>query len=133
MWTTRRPSIEGRPVDDRTDQYALACAAFELLAGEPPFRREQGLAVMYAQLSAPPPSLARPAPGLDPAADEVLARGLAESPAERFASCSEFTDALRAALGLSSYHSGAGHQPAPGGTATVIADHGPGTQRPESW
>ena len=28
--------IQGRPPDGRTDQYALACAAFELLAGAPP-------------------------------------------------------------------------------------------------
>ena len=31
--------IEGQPVDGRADQYALACAAFELLTGAPPFRR----------------------------------------------------------------------------------------------
>ena len=30
--------IEGLPVDGRADQYALACAAFELLTGAPPFR-----------------------------------------------------------------------------------------------
>ena len=47
--------IEGKPVDGRADQYALACAAFEMLTGAPPFRREEALAVMYAQLSEPPP------------------------------------------------------------------------------
>src|SRR5207248_11655309 len=46
--------IEGGPVDGRTDQYALACAAFELLAGEPPFERDQEKAVTFAQLSVPP-------------------------------------------------------------------------------
>jgi serine/threonine protein kinase len=46
--------IEGRGVDGRADAYSLACAAFEMLAGEPPFRREQSLAVMWAQLSARP-------------------------------------------------------------------------------
>jgi serine/threonine-protein kinase len=33
--------IEGRPVDGRADQYALACTAFELLTGEAPFQRDQ--------------------------------------------------------------------------------------------
>ena len=44
-------------MDGRTDVYALACSAFEMLSGEPPFRRDEGLAVMYAQLSDPPPPL----------------------------------------------------------------------------
>ena len=43
--------IEGRPVDGRADEYALACSAFEMLCGEPPFQREQGVSVMYAHLS----------------------------------------------------------------------------------
>jgi serine/threonine protein kinase len=49
--------IRGRPVDARTDEYALACAAFMLLSGEPPFPRDEGLAVLYAHLSEPPPQL----------------------------------------------------------------------------
>ena len=32
--------IEGGQVDGRADQYALACTAFELLIGAPPFRRD---------------------------------------------------------------------------------------------
>jgi serine/threonine protein kinase len=37
--------IEGRSVDGRTDQYALACAAFEMLSGSLPFKRDQAVAV----------------------------------------------------------------------------------------
>src|SRR6185437_14989763 len=46
-----------RPVDGRAVQYALACSAFELLTGAPPFRLDDVLAVIYAQTSEPPPLL----------------------------------------------------------------------------
>jgi serine/threonine-protein kinase len=95
--------IEARPMDGRTDQYALACAAFELLAGEPPFRRDQPLAVMYAQVSAPPPLLTARRAGMPAAVDHVLARALAKSPADRYASCGELATELRGALGLPAY------------------------------
>ncbi len=89
--------IEGRQVDGRADAYALACTAFELLAGSPPFRRDENMAVMWAQLNAAPPRLTSLRPGLPPAVDRVLARGLAKSPAERFASCVAFSAALHQA------------------------------------
>jgi serine/threonine-protein kinase len=95
--------IEGRPLDGRTDQYALACAAFELLAGEPPFRGEQPLAVMYAHVSTPPPLLTERRAGLPPAVDQVFARALAKAPAQRYGSCGEMARELRRALGLASY------------------------------
>jgi hypothetical protein len=89
--------IEGRQVDGRSDAYALACTAFELLAGAPPFRRDENMAVMWAQLNAAPPALTSLRPGLPSAVDRVLARGLAKSPAERFASCVAFSAALHQA------------------------------------
>src|SRR5215475_6873542 len=95
--------IEGRPVDGRADQYALACAAFELLTGAPPFQRDDVVAVFYARLSAPPPALSSRKPGLPRAADPVFARALAKSPADRYGSCREFSNALRAALGIGQY------------------------------
>jgi Protein kinase domain len=110
--------IEGKPVDGRADEYALACAAFELLTGAPPFRRDEAMAVMYAQLSEPPPLLTSRRPDLPPAADEVFARALAKTPAYRYASCREFADTLRAAFGLQPYDSGPGAIPA-------AADHPP--------
>ncbi len=89
--------VEGRPTDGRTDLYALACAAFEMLTGDPPFRREQNLAVMWAQVSATPPSVLVKRPDLPPEVDQVMAKALAKSPADRHPSCLEFAAALRAA------------------------------------
>jgi serine/threonine protein kinase len=111
--------IEGRPVDGRTDEYALACAAFDLLTGAPPFHRDEPAAVMYAHLSEAPPKLTSRRPDLPPAADDVLAKALAKAPGDRYASCREFADSLRRALGLQPYHSGSG---------TIPADRHPPTQ-----
>ncbi len=101
--------IEGRPVDGRADLYALACAAFEMLCGTPPFSRDQRLAVLWAQLSEPPPALTARRPDLPPAIDQVMASALAKSPSDRYASCHDFAAALRAACGLD-----AGEAAAPG-------------------
>jgi hypothetical protein len=98
--------IEGGSVDGRTDEYALACAAFELLTGAPPFPREQLTAVMWAHMSAPPPPLTQRRPDLPPAADLVLARALSKAAADRYPTCQEFADALRDALALQPYGTG---------------------------
>src|SRR5580692_7027130 len=97
--------IQGRRVDARTDEYALACAVFALLTGEPPFPRDEGMAVLYAQLSMPPPRLTSRRTGLPPAVDDVVLQALAKAPEGRYASCGEFADALRMALGMQRYDS----------------------------
>jgi Protein kinase domain/Domain of unknown function (DUF929) len=115
--------IEGRTVDGRTDQYALACAAFEMLSGEAPFPRDQELAVIWAHLSQPPPPLTARRPDLPGAVNQVFGRALAKSPGDRYARCREFADALREALGLDPYPAGHGGA-APGRPAWE--DAGPG-------
>jgi serine/threonine protein kinase/DNA-binding beta-propeller fold protein YncE len=94
--------VEGRPVDGRADLYALACAAFELLAGAPPFKRDEGLAVVWAKLSEPPPPLSPRRGDLPTAIDDVMQRGMARAPDDRFGNCGEFATALREVLGLDS-------------------------------
>lgn len=89
--------IENRPVDGRGDLYSLACTAFEMLSGTPPFRRDQHLALLWAQLSEPPPRLTRSRPDLPPAVDLVLAKAMAKSPGDRYPRCLDFAEALRAA------------------------------------
>src|SRR5579862_8727254 len=108
--------IQGRVMDGRTDQYALACVAYQLLTGSVPFERDQGMAVLLAHLSEPPPSLGSRRPDLAGPADQVLARAMAKTPEKRYGSCREFADALRQAFGLAPYYgqgwaSGPGRRP----------------------
>jgi serine/threonine protein kinase len=121
--------IQGGQVDARTDEYALACAAFELLAGEPPFPRDKSMAVLYAQLSASPPPLTSKRPGLPPTVDEVLLRALAKAPGDRYASCGQFADALRAAFGLQQYDAGHDSSPGPDHPPTEVARTGDPDER----
>ncbi len=92
--------IENRPVDGRADLYALACATFEMLAGAPPFNRDQSVAVLWAQLSEPPPPLTARRPDLPAAVNQVMTRALAKSPGARYQRCLDFIQALRAACQL---------------------------------
>ncbi len=94
--------IEGRPVDGRTDLYALAGATFEMLGGVPPFKRDQGLAVLWAQISEQPPLLTERRPDLPPGVDQVMTKALAKAPADRYSHCLDFAAALREACGLRS-------------------------------
>ncbi|MGH3245883.1 MAG: WD40 repeat domain-containing serine/threonine protein kinase [Trebonia sp.] len=95
--------ITGQPVTGQADQYMLACVAFTLLTGRMLFEREQPMAVMWAQVSQPPPSVTAFRPDLPAAVDRVLARALAKAPQDRFGSCWEFAVALHEALGVPSY------------------------------
>jgi serine/threonine protein kinase/sugar lactone lactonase YvrE len=120
--------IRGLEVDGRTDQYALACVAYELLTGALPFERDDVLAVLSAQLSEPPPSAASRRPGLPGAADEVLARAMAKVPENRYGTCQEFADALRTALGPTP--SDQPEQPDPGPGPGMGNDTAPLAPRP---
>ncbi|MFI5080351.1 MAG: protein kinase, partial [Streptosporangiales bacterium] len=133
--------IQGDLLDGRTDQYALACTAFEMLSGSPPFQRETGMAVISAQLSEPPPSLSARVPGLPAAADRVIAKALAKSPADRYDRCLDFAEALLAACGPEATGAGVGlagipYSPTraamPMTPATAADAGGPGPAQPPS-
>jgi serine/threonine-protein kinase len=90
--------ITGDQVDGRCDLYALACVAYEALAGVPPFERDTQLGLIYAHVSDEPPPLTTHRPDLPREVDVVMARALSKAPAARQATCSEFVRELREAL-----------------------------------
>jgi Protein kinase domain/Domain of unknown function (DUF4328) len=88
----------GRPVDGRTDGYALGCVLYECLTGQPPFSGGSGEAILLAHLEASPPRVTALRPDLPPAIDQVVARAMAKDPATRFPTCRALLTAARQAL-----------------------------------
>ena len=88
--------IAGDGVDGRADIYSLGCVLYECLVGQPPFRRDSDLAVVFAHLDAEPSAPSTVRQGLPAALDGVLARALAKEPDQRYPSCREFAQAALA-------------------------------------
>ena len=84
----------GRPVDGRSDLYALGVVLYELVAGRLPFSGDDALVVISQHLHAPvtPPRAFRA--DLPPALEAMILRLLAKDPAQRFASAREVATAL---------------------------------------
>ncbi|APA94881.1 serine/threonine-protein kinase [Nocardia seriolae] len=85
--------VSGRPLDPRTDQYSLACTLFVLLTGSRPFLATDLAGLIYAHTSTPPLHVTQVRPDLSPRFDAVFDRALAKHPDERYACCTDFTDA----------------------------------------
>ncbi|GAA5155435.1 MULTISPECIES: serine/threonine-protein kinase [Amycolatopsis] len=89
--------LRGEPLDGRTDQYALACVLYACLTGGPPFTGDVPT-VIKGHLAGEPPSVSR-AVQLPAAVDDVVRRGMAKNPADRYESCRALIAAARQALG----------------------------------
>jgi eukaryotic-like serine/threonine-protein kinase len=90
--------IEGKPVDARSDVFALAILAYELLVGRPPFTGEGFTAVLFQILNAEPEPPSHLEPRLPVALDRVLARALAKDPKQRTRDVATFVADLREAF-----------------------------------
>lgn len=81
-----------------TDVYSLACVLHQMLTGTVPFDAPSIQQVISAHLHRPPPAPSEQDPRIPRGFDAVIARGMAKSPADRFASAGELARAARAAL-----------------------------------
>jgi len=89
--------VQGQAVDGRSDQFSLAVIAFEMLTGEKPYTGEHLTTVVYKIVAEEPPSPHRINSSLGSEIESVLKKGLAKKPEGRYASCTEFTEALEQA------------------------------------
>jgi eukaryotic-like serine/threonine-protein kinase len=88
----------GREATGASDRYALAVAAFELLAGERPFDAPHFAAQARQHIEDERPHASDRDRTLPPAVDAVLMRGMAKEPDERFETAGDFVDALETTL-----------------------------------
>ena len=82
----------GELQDARTDQYALAVVAFELLSGHLPFEAADPTVLRMCVLNDPVPLIDQ----LPSSINEVIATGMAKLRTDRFDSCVAFVEALAA-------------------------------------
>lgn len=81
-------------LDERSDEYALACVLYEMLVGEPPFTGPTAKAVIARHIAEPPPSIDVVRPDLPPGVAWSVRKALSKNAADRFPTVPEFIAAL---------------------------------------
>lgn len=89
--------LNGKPGGPASDVYSLACLLYECLTGRAPFEAGDLRQVMSAHLFSPPPRPSIMRRGIASTFDDVIAKGMAKDPAERYASAGELARAAFAA------------------------------------
>lgn len=87
--------IEGRPVDSRSDIYSLGVTAYQMLAGEVPFKGDTPLSVAVQHLNKSPEPLGIRSPSVPPGLARIVDRMLAKKPVDRFQTPFELLSELR--------------------------------------
>ncbi len=90
--------VRGGELDARSDLFAFGALLYEMLSGEPAFRRETGVETLHAVLKEPAPRLREEGlAAAGPVLQRVLDLCLAKSPDDRYASVGELVADLREA------------------------------------
>jgi serine/threonine-protein kinase len=90
--------IRGKPLDGRSDIYALAILAFELFTGQLPFTGKTSQETMIARLRGSPTPLREVKPDLPAKLEAVITKALAVNAADRYNSMEELAYAFEASL-----------------------------------
>jgi serine/threonine protein kinase len=89
--------IRGKPLDGRSDVYALAILAFELFTGQLPFTGKSSQETMIARLRGAPLALREVRADLPGKLEAVIAKALSVNAGDRYASMAELAEAFEAA------------------------------------
>ena len=88
----------GQEITPAIDIYALTCVLYEALTGEMPFQVDTPEAVVAAHLTYPPPRPSETNPNVPVSFDDVIARGMAKEPDDRYGSAGALGRAANRAL-----------------------------------
>ena len=83
-----------REVDGRSDLYSLGVVAYQMLAGETPFKASNTPAMLMKHVSEPPPPLRGRRPDVPASLASAIERALAKKPEDRWRSGAEMRDAI---------------------------------------
>jgi serine/threonine-protein kinase len=86
--------IRGKPLDARSDIYALGIVAFEMFTGKLPFQGRNAQEMMIARLRGQPLAIRTLRPDVPDAVEKALTKALQTNPDDRFATAIEFAEAL---------------------------------------
>src|SRR3990172_6429772 len=78
-----------KPLDGRSDVYALGILVFQLLADRLPYEADTPMGMAVAHITEPVPSILTLKPDLPPLCAKLITRALAKNPEDRYQSAGE--------------------------------------------
>ena len=90
----------GGAIDHRADVYSTSVMLYEMLTGLPPFDSDEAIQVLMMHVTQDMPAMSERAPevSVPPEVEELVRRGMAKKPSQRYASAADYIAAVEACL-----------------------------------